>query len=73
MEPRKPSGTGDATINGVLRDNGVENERLASRWFADVYGLYVYIYALSIEPGLVQCLYAFYEALRTQVPAVPTP
>lgn len=42
----------------LCAQNGVENERLASRWFADVYGLYVYIYALSIEPGLVQCFTA---------------
>jgi len=44
-----------ATTPILCAQNGVENERLASRWFADVHGMYVYIFALAIEPGLVQC------------------
>jgi len=35
--------------------NGVENERLASRLFAEVNAMYVFIFAASLVPGRVQC------------------
>lgn len=42
----------------VCAQNGVENERLALRRFADVYGMLVYLPAQHIEPGVVQCFAA---------------
>jgi 2-dehydropantoate 2-reductase len=38
----------------VCAQNGVENERLALRSFADVYGMYVMMPATHLEPGLVE-------------------
>ena len=38
----------------VCAQNGVENERLALRWFADVYGMYVMMPATHLEPGVVE-------------------
>ncbi|MBI2738602.1 MAG: ketopantoate reductase family protein [Rhodospirillales bacterium] len=35
--------------------NGVANERLALRHFSNVYGMFVYIFGLHLEPGVVQC------------------
>lgn len=35
--------------------NGVTNERLALRYFSNVHGMFVYIFALHLEPGVVQC------------------
>lgn len=35
--------------------NGVANERLALRCFSNVYGMFVYIFGLHLEPGVVQC------------------
>ena len=38
----------------VCAQNGVENERLALRCFAQVYGMYVVLPATHLEPGVVQ-------------------
>jgi len=38
----------------VCAQNGVENERLASRYFTNVYAMYVYCFAVSLVPGVVQ-------------------
>jgi 2-dehydropantoate 2-reductase len=38
----------------VCAQNGVENERLSARFFDSVYGLYVLVPALHLEPGVVQ-------------------
>lgn len=38
----------------VCAQNGVENERLALRYFADVYGMFVWVTAEHLEPGVVQ-------------------
>jgi 2-dehydropantoate 2-reductase len=35
--------------------NGVANERLALRCFSNVYGMFVYVFGLHLEPGVVQC------------------
>lgn len=35
--------------------NGVANERLALRYFSNVYGMFVYIFGLHLEPGVVHC------------------
>jgi len=35
--------------------NGVENEPIAQRFFANVYGLYVYVFAATLVPGQVCC------------------
>jgi 2-dehydropantoate 2-reductase len=42
----------------VCAQNGVENERLALRRFANVYGMLVYLAAQHVEPGVVQCFAA---------------
>jgi 2-dehydropantoate 2-reductase len=42
----------------VCAQNGVENERLALRYFADVYGMCVYLPAQHLEPGVVQAFAA---------------
>jgi 2-dehydropantoate 2-reductase len=39
----------------VCAQNGVENERLALRRFARVYGMLVFLPATHLKPGLVQC------------------
>jgi 2-dehydropantoate 2-reductase len=41
----------------VCLQNGVENERVALRWFADVYAVVVMSPTLHLEPGVV-CAYA---------------
>jgi 2-dehydropantoate 2-reductase len=41
-------------VGVVCVQNGVENERLALRWFADVYGAVVMVPAAHLEPGIVQ-------------------
>jgi 2-dehydropantoate 2-reductase len=46
----------DAAV--VCAQNGVENERLALRWFAHVYGVFVWISAQHLEPGVVQAFAA---------------
>ncbi|MGV3569755.1 MAG: ketopantoate reductase family protein [Ramlibacter sp.] len=35
--------------------NGVENERIAQRLFARVYGMYVFVFSASLAPGEVRC------------------
>jgi 2-dehydropantoate 2-reductase len=35
--------------------NGVANERLALRNFRNVYGMFVYVFGLHLEPAVVQC------------------
>ncbi|GAB4326047.1 MAG: hypothetical protein Kow0010_08930 [Dehalococcoidia bacterium] len=42
------------SIPVVCAQNGVENERLAARRFARVYGMLVYLPATHLEPGVVQ-------------------
>ena len=42
----------------VCAQNGVENERLALRYFAGVYGMCVYLPAQHLEPGVVQAFAA---------------
>jgi len=44
----------DARVAVVCAQNGVENERLALRRFAGVYGMCVYLPSQHIEPGVVQ-------------------
>lgn len=39
----------------VLAQNGVENERLALRWFRRVYGMSVALFAEYLLPGAVRC------------------
>ena len=43
-----------ASIAVVCAQNGVENERLASRWFADVYAVCVMCPTGHLEPGVVE-------------------
>lgn len=43
-----------AGIPVVCAQNGVENERLAARRFANVYGMLVYLPATHLVPGVVQ-------------------
>jgi 2-dehydropantoate 2-reductase len=38
--------------------NGVESERIALRSFANVYGVYVFIFGAHLTPGVVQCFTA---------------
>jgi 2-dehydropantoate 2-reductase len=38
----------------VCVQNGVENERIALRWFARVYGVYVMVPTSHLQPGVVQ-------------------
>jgi 2-dehydropantoate 2-reductase len=42
----------------VCVQNGVENERAASRWFPQVYGAYVLFPATHLEPGVVHAHWA---------------
>lgn len=44
----------DPAVAVVCAQNGVENERLALRRFAGVYGLCVYLPAQHLQPGVVQ-------------------
>ena len=44
-----------AQVPVFCAQNGVANERLALRYFSNVYGMFVYIFALHLEPGVVQC------------------
>ncbi len=44
-----------ADISILCAQNGVENERIALRSFARVYGLYVSVLATHLSPGVVQC------------------
>ena len=47
----------------VCAQNGVENERLASRWFADVYAMCVMCPANHLEPGVVEAFGAPFQGL----------
>lgn len=47
----------------VCAQNGVENERLASRWFADVYAMCVMCPAGHLEPGVVEAFGAPFQGL----------
>jgi len=49
---------GNPRLSVVCAQNGVENERLALRRFAAVYGMFVYLPAQNVEPGVVQCFAA---------------
>lgn len=42
----------------VCMQNGVENERLAARWFGDVYGVCVLCPTAHVSPGVVQAFSA---------------
>jgi 2-dehydropantoate 2-reductase len=53
LEQLAALGAGELVL--VCAQNGVENERLALRRFADVYGMLVYLPAQHIEAGVVQC------------------
>lgn len=44
-----------AQVPVFCAQNGVANERLALRYFSNVYGMFVYIFGLHLEPGVVQC------------------
>jgi 2-dehydropantoate 2-reductase len=44
-----------ANVPVFCAQNGVANERLALRYFSNVYGMFVYIFGLHLEPGVVQC------------------
>jgi 2-dehydropantoate 2-reductase len=45
----------DGEVAVACAQNGIANERMALRRFADVYGVYVRMPAQHIEPGVVQC------------------
>jgi len=42
----------------VCAQNGVENERIALRWFENVYGVYVLVFGSHLAAGVVQCFTA---------------
>jgi 2-dehydropantoate 2-reductase len=42
-------------VSVFCAQNGVANERLALRCFRNVYGMFVYIYGLHLEPAVVRC------------------
>jgi 2-dehydropantoate 2-reductase len=44
----------DPRVAVVCAQNGVENERLALRYFAEAYGMFVHVLAQHLKPGLVQ-------------------
>ncbi|MEA2314057.1 MAG: 2-dehydropantoate 2-reductase [Solirubrobacteraceae bacterium] len=44
----------DPDVTMVCAQNGVENERLALRRFERVYGMFVYVSAQLLEPGVIQ-------------------
>lgn len=46
--------TGGGGIPVVCAQNGVENERLASRRFKHVYGMFVWLPATYLDPGIVR-------------------
>ncbi|NUR29076.1 MAG: NAD(P)-binding domain-containing protein [Catenulispora sp.] len=51
--PVAGGGTASELIPVVCAQNGVENERVALRLFANVYGLCVWLPSLHLEPGVV--------------------
>jgi 2-dehydropantoate 2-reductase len=48
----------DPRVALACAQNGVENERLALRQFAQVYGMFVYVAAQHLEPGVVQLFFS---------------
>lgn len=44
-----------AQVPVFCAQNGVANERMALRYFRNVHGMFVYIFGLHLEPGVVQC------------------
>jgi 2-dehydropantoate 2-reductase len=51
---RELSTVADPGVAVVCAQNGVENERVAARYFARVYGMFVWVAAQYLEPGVVQ-------------------
>jgi 2-dehydropantoate 2-reductase len=51
---RELGGLVDPEVAVVCAQNGVETERLALRWFARVYGMFVWVAAEYLEPGVVR-------------------
>jgi 2-dehydropantoate 2-reductase len=51
------------SLSIVCAQNGVENERLASRWFSDVYAMCVMCPAGHLEPGVVEAFGAPFQGL----------
>ncbi len=51
LEDLRSAAPGDVAV--VCAQNGVANERMALRCFANVYGMLVHLPALHLEPGLV--------------------
>jgi 2-dehydropantoate 2-reductase len=51
---RELCGGVDPEVAVVCAQNGVENERLASRSFARVYGMFVWVAAEYLKPGIVR-------------------
>jgi len=51
--PVAGGGTAEELLPLVCAQNGVNNERLALRWFRHVYGMCVWMPATHLEPGLV--------------------
>jgi 2-dehydropantoate 2-reductase len=50
-------------VHIVCAQNGVENERLAARHFANVYAMCVYLPALFLEPGVIDAAGAPHNAM----------
>jgi 2-dehydropantoate 2-reductase len=48
------AGMTDQDLAVVCAQNGVENERAALRHFEDVYGMFVWVAAQLLEPGVIQ-------------------
>lgn len=44
-----------AGVRIFCAQNGVENERMAQRLFANVYGMFVFVFGACLEPGEVRC------------------
>ena len=51
--PVEGGGTAAERLPVVCAQNGVENERLALRWFTRVYGTSVWMPSTHLEPGVV--------------------
>ena len=54
---------GSCSLPIVCAQNGVENERLASRWFSDVYAMCVMCPANHLEPGVVEAFGTPFQGL----------
>lgn len=44
-----------ADVRILCAQNGVENERMAQRLFAHVYGAFVFVFGASLRPGEIRC------------------